>query len=368
MQFRAFIALCVAGFILAPTVSLGQNSCQQVKPWSLSGYAGNAEEGSGGDPNWQARLAAAPGPTTCAYTWEHPELGGWWYGYCYVTAYQCAPNQPANAVSETGPSCPRNAPVCEVSKPIDLTTGNTYIRQSDVRVPGLGGGLTLARRWNSLWPSSQAGTQVGMFGSNWRSTYEERVFVGSDGTLKYAREDGSFWSFWMNPSYVWQALAPANTGATITSGSTYWTVTFTDGQKRLFNNSSGSLAAIIDRNGNTTQLSYDSSNRLITVADAASRHLYFSYNNPSYSSQVTNVTSDMGISLSYTYDSQGRLITVTEPDSSTLSLQYNAQSLITAVTDSQGKTLESHTYDSLGRGLTSASAGGIETVTVSYSQ
>jgi YD repeat-containing protein len=70
--------------------------------------------------------------------------------------------------------------------------------------------------------------------------------------------------------------------------------------------------------------------------------------------------------LSYAYDDQGRLVTVTKPDHTTTSFQYDSNSLISAVLDSNGKVLESHTYDSSGRGLTSSRAGGAESVTVSY--
>lgn len=52
-------------------------------------------------------------------------------------------------------------------------------------------GLTLTRTWNSI---SQLGA-LPMFGPNWISTYEEQVFPGSDGTMKYARADGTMWSF-----------------------------------------------------------------------------------------------------------------------------------------------------------------------------
>jgi YD repeat-containing protein len=255
-------------------------------------------------------------------------------------------------------------PCLRAGKPICLADGDTYIEDVDVRIPGLSNGLTLVRTWNSVWPSSQSSSRVGLFGPNWRSTYEERVFVGSDHYIKYARNDGSFWSFGRRGN-AWNPTAPANITATLAEGPPYWTVTFQNGEQRRFETNTGHLVAIIDRNGNTTQLTYDSNLRLVTVTDPASRHLTFSYASPS-SYLVTGVTSDVGISLSYSYDGQGRLVQVTKPDLTTLSFTYNAQSLITAVTDSNGKILESHTYDAGGRGLTSSRAAGVEALTVTY--
>ena len=249
--------------------------------------------------------------------------------------------------------------------PICLADGNTYIEQTDVRIPGLSNGLSLVRTWNSQWPATQAAFQVGLFGPNWRSTYEERVFVGSDNYVRYARADGSFWSFGYGTNSTLVPVAPMNVVATLVQGSTNWTLTFQNGEQRLFDNNSGSLTAIIDRNGNTTTLTYDSTNRLNTVTDPASRHLNFGYANGN-SRLVTSVTADVGLTLSYAYDSQGRLSQVTKPDLTTISFQYDANSLISAVLDSNGKVLESHTYDSSGRGLTSSRAGGVEALTISY--
>jgi YD repeat-containing protein len=247
-----------------------------------------------------------------------------------------------------------------------LPTGDTFIEENDVSVPGLSSGLTLSRKWNSIWPSTQLAFQTGYFGPNWRSTYEERIFVGSDNYIKYSRSDGSFWSFaYAGAAYA--PVAPANVSATLTVdvNHTYWTLTFQNGEQRIFSYSSGSLTSIIDRNGNTTQLAYDGINRLVTVADPGGRHLYFGYqNNSSY--LITSVTSDVGISLSYTYDTQGRLSQVTEPDLTTVSFTYDSNSRIITVTDSAGKVLESHTYDSQGRGLTSSRANGVDAITVSY--
>ena len=285
---------------------------------------------------------------------------GWGYfvflSICTFPKPTCAP---AAAQNETCPTCPH------ASNPISLATGNTYVEQTDVRIPGLSNGLTLVRTWNSQWPSSQMASQIGVFGPNWRSTYEERVFLGSDGYMRYARGDGSFWSFGVG-GLGWLVAAPANAGATLVQGSTYWTLTLKSGEQRQFNLSSGSLTAIIDRNGNTTQLTYDGLNRLVTVTDPVSRHLTFTYaSNTSF--LITGVSSDVGgLSLTYAYDSQNRLSQVTKPDLTTLNFQYDSNSNITAVLDSNGKVLESHTYDSSKRGLTGSKANGVEAVTISY--
>lgn len=194
--------------------------------------------------------------------------------------------------------------------------------------------------------------------------------MGSDNYLKYARGDGSFWSFGASPSgnVTWALAAPQNVSATLTTPNTstpYWLITFQNGEQRKFDSTSGMLTAIIDRNGNTTTLTYDSANRLVTVTDPTSRHLTFAY--PTTSSHlVTGVSSDVGLSLSYSYDAQNRLSQVTSPDLTTVTFAYDSQSRITSVTDSSGKVLESHTYDSSGRGLTSARAAGVEAVTITY--
>jgi YD repeat-containing protein len=278
---------------------------------------------------------------------------------CEVVNAACAP---AAAPQEVCLSC--LIAQAFAALPVNLANGNTYIEETDVRIPGLGGGLTLARTWNSLWPSTQSAFQIGLFGPNWRSNFEERVFLGSDHYIKYARGDGSFWSFGVGGA-GWAVAAPANVSASLTSGSSYWTLTFQNGEQRHFDNISGKLTSIIDRNGNTTTLSYDSLSRLVTVTDPVSRHLYFSYGSGS-SYLVTSVTSDFGVSVSYSYDTSGRLLQVTEPDLSTLNFSYDSHSFISSVVDANAKVLESHTYDSTGRGLTSARANGVESVSVSY--
>jgi YD repeat-containing protein len=280
-----------------------------------------------------------------------------------VKKYSCAvpPKDPES-------TCTACKAAAEAAQPINLTTGDTYIMQTDVSVPGLGGGLQLTRTWNSILPAPQK-AYGGMFGMNWRTNLEQRLIYNTpDHYLRMTQSDGAVWSFATESAsntIVYRTIAPGNELTRVTSGDTVYSVAEKDGTKKLFSSSTGLLASIIDRNGNTTQLSYDSANRLITVTDAAQRHLYFSYSDNT-STLVATVTSDVGISLSYTYDAQGRLIKVTKPDSTAVSFDYDFNSMITAVKDNEGKALESHTYDANGRGLTSSRANGVESVTVTY--
>jgi YD repeat-containing protein len=261
--------------------------------------------------------------------------------------------------------------------PINLATGNTFITEQDLKIPGLGGGLTLTRTWNSRLRSSlQYG---GMFGPGWRSTYEEHIYIDADYTVAYARGDGSVWNFVYGSSTTFTPPVPANTYFTFgpaspakaTSslfyGPTTWTLVFENGEQRVFDVTTGNLLSVVDRNGNTTQLAYDASFRLTTVTDPVGRHIYFSYASPG-SYLVTSVTTDVGVSLSYFYDGEGRMTSYTKPDGTCISFQYGDPNptLITTVLDSNGIVLESHTYDSQARGLTSSRAGGAEAVTVSY--
>jgi YD repeat-containing protein len=251
--------------------------------------------------------------------------------------------------------------------PINLATGDTFIAQSDLSIPGLGGGLSLSRTWHSLFPFTESVPTSGMFGGNWRSTYEESIFVSPGGLVKYVRGTGGIWTLGL-VSLDWPLsyamVAPANGNLSLGYDGTFWTLTYNTGEKRIFN-AAGYLLSMSDRNGNTTQLTYDASNRLTTVTDPASRHLYFSYASPS-SNLVVGVSSDVGISLTYAYDGQGRLATVTKPDLTTISFQYDSNSLISAVLDTNGNVLESHTYDGELRGLTSSRAGGVDAITITF--
>jgi YD repeat-containing protein len=292
-----------------------------------------------------------PGAYNCQTT-------GPWSAMCDIPTYQCS-------------AAP--CPTCNGAKgggPIDLASGNTDISEADVRLPGLGGGLTLSRTWNSQNPA------IGMFGLGWTSNVEEKVYLGADNLVKQLRQDGSVWSFGFS-SYgtdsntsIFLLAGPKNGNIMAQVDASKWTFVQKSGEQKTFDRATGVPLSSTDRNGNTTTFSYDTANRLVTMTDPASRHLYFSYTTYMVGglsvSLVTGVSSDFGTSLSYQYDTAGRLVKVTKPDNTFVTFEYDSANFITAVKDSDGKVLEAHTYDTQGRGLTSSKAGGVEGITVSY--
>src|SRR4029077_7141666 len=111
------------------------------------------------DPGMQASLSVSPVPTP----WQ-------------------SPNQ------EPDPRCCSDGGYG--GKPINFLNGNTWITQRDYSIPGLGGGISLERTWNSLWQRMQPFEQSGIFGDSWRSTFEEHIQTQTGGNVKYWKGDG----------------------------------------------------------------------------------------------------------------------------------------------------------------------------------
>jgi RHS repeat-associated protein len=263
--------------------------------------------------------------------------------------------------------------------PINVTNGNTWIAQQDYSIPGLAGGLKLTRTWNSLWSLTNPPEQAGIFGNSWRSTFEERIQSLSGGVVKYWKSSGSSLFYTYNSfSGAYNLTAPLNdqTSLSFDSVNSRWIVTEKNGTQRIFNNA-GYLTSIVDLNGNTITINADANNqnRIASVTDASGRVLTFNYANASYPRLCTSISDSVGTFTTYNYDfASGRLTQVVYPDGSQLNYQYNSSvsnTLISKVTDSLGKTIEAHTYDSQRRGLTSQQANDssgrpVTKVTITY--
>jgi RHS repeat-associated protein len=271
-------------------------------------------------------------------------------GSGYVTV-DTSGSAPTGSSLDLGPDSPRSGCEGQCGSPINLTNGNTWVQADDYELPGLGGGISLRRTWNSEWLNNSPWIQAGMFGDSWQSSYEKRIQVLSGGTqARYWRGDGSAWLFTNNKG--WTLTSPPDERATLASSRSGFTITLRDGSQEQYN-SNGVPTAFLDRNGNQTTLTYDTSNRLSSVKDAASRVLQFNYD-PVFTQQVKTIQDAIGTIATYA-------------DNSVVNYNYDANGLLLGVTDQLGKVLESHTYDSQRRGLSTQRANGVDSLTVGYS-
>jgi RHS repeat-associated protein len=277
--------------------------------------------------------------------------------------------QPIGPPADLGPCKKR----CEanVGAPINVTNGNVWLQGRDFSVPGLGGGLELVRTWNSLWQDQAYPELAGMFGDSWRSTYEERLAFPTAVAVQYWRSDGSAWTFaYTGSGGIYAMSSPTDEHASLQfdTVSNQYTLTLADGTKRLFNQL-GYLVALLDRNSNRTDVTYDASNRITQVTSAGAQSIRFHYDDAAHARQATSVEDSTGVIASYTYGAQSVLSSVTYADNTSMTFLYGDprnRTLITEVKDGAGVRLEAHTYDGGLRGLTSTRALGADQVTVTY--
>lgn len=270
-----------------------------------------------------------------------------------------------NNPSPQGPTPNCDKGIC--GSPINLMNGNVWVSQVDYSLPGIGGGLNITRTWNSLWANNSPVQETGMFGESWRSTYEERLTVTTGTSAQYWRANGDSWKFsWdsVSASYLSTDPPAANANVVFNTTTTLYTLTFHDGSQRIFNNS-GYLTQIIDRNGNTATVNYDQFHRITSVVDAANRSVTFSYSGY----QVASMSDSTGTIATYTYGGTSPNYTLTKvayPDGSAINYSYDSSNQLLSVTDGAAHTIETHTYDTKRRGLTSVRGAGADNITLSY--
>lgn len=103
------------------------------------------------------------------------------------------------------------------------------------------------------------------------------------------------------------------------------------------------LSKVIDPQGNTLTLNYDSEMRLLSLTDAIGRQTTFTYGLSGQPLLVTQITDPFGRSASLTYDSSGRLNSITDVLGLTSTFTYDANSLVDALTTPYGTTSFAYT-------------------------
>jgi RHS repeat-associated protein len=239
---------------------------------------------------------------------------------------------------------------CDAQKdwpfPVNTRTGNYWTRATDLAVAGTGPALSFTRTY-----ASQSITEtLGALGVGWQHIYATRVITpGAPGSepntiivlspennrLRYADLGGGHYAAW--PGVY----------STLQQGSGVYTQTLRTQAQYVFNATTGRLQAISDGQGRALSLTYNGSNQLTQVADAAdaTRVLHLSYDGSGHIQSV-----DDGVrSVSYSY-SNDDLVAVTDVMGRTTSYGYHSTPspthLLTSITDPIGQVVEQVGYDS----------------------
>jgi YD repeat-containing protein len=305
------------------------------------------------------------------------------------------PTPPAvkNPPESSARSTPSKKPeICErpqdgkqTPKPIIPATGEKILAQADYTGQGADA-LNLVRHYRSSWAGGiDRGLAVDP-GLTRAWSHNHAVSIKQEGTAGTAGGvtrvifgDGNVRTFsWNVTSSSWDAGNSADSLTANTTGLLY---------KRLDDDSlwqfdaAGKLLTVTQRNGWVNTYTYSTAysaiapaaNLLVSVSNQFGRSLSFAYNGVS---QLVSVTASDGQVTSYTYDGTtviSHLTTVSYPGlaGGTASRTYHYENttytqMVTGITDERGVRLATIAYDSQGRAISSAYAGGADLYAVSY--
>lgn len=261
-----------------------------------------------------------------------------------------------DGATDFGETCPA------VGRPVNVTNGNMYLQQTDYRLPGVGDGLEITRTYNSRMQ------RAGIFGYGWSTTLDESINAYGTTFLRLNLPDAR--AVYFSRSSTSAPYLPRQPldfyGQIVKNSDTTYTLTFKDGRIHQFN-AAGKLVSLTDRNNNVITLTYDANSNPVTVTDTSGRTLTLTYD--SYG-KVGSIADSMGTIATYTHTTFGRLTRVTYADGSKFNFTtvFSGNNMyIGTVKDALNNVIESHTYDSQGRALTSEIAGnGTEKYTLNY--
>jgi RHS repeat-associated protein len=231
--------------------------------------------------------------------------------------------------------------------PCDTATGEFWLSESDLTVPGRGPPLDFKRTYSSIAAPVSASRPLGY---GWTHSYAMSLTEAPSGNVVIEQENGSTVRFtedggdYEAPSRVLASLEKNTDGS--------WT--FTRRKRTEFRfDEEGRLQAQEDLNGNRTELAYDTAGRLQTITGASGRELELAYNT---ANRIESVTDSANREVSYAYNSAGELTDVTDAGGGEWAYTYDSGHRILTVTDPRGKAKVTNTYDSATRIATQTDA------------
>ena len=290
-------------------------------------------------PASPARTAASASPQSGAAVALGPSTGT-------VALLAAAPT----VAKGTGPV--RNATTIDftlgdrVKVSINVGSGNLLVRRSDLSLPGVTGNVTLGAAYNSLLIGSDL--PGGAAGTAWRTRtgVDVRLIKADDASVTYVAEDGVVGRFVASGSGY---TTPKEFKASLAVDGTGWRLTENETGRRLYFTSAGNLDRWIDRNNNTTDVVYDSSNRMTKIMStrgtAKNRTAVVGYDSSGRISEYRQDGSDgTSRTVSYGYDAAGNLATVTDAIGGVTRWEYDSSRNLTAIVEPNGNRT-TVTYD-----------------------
>ncbi len=218
------------------------------------------------------------------------------------------------------------------------------------RVGALPAGITLY--YNSLDPAN------GALGRGWSHGYDSSLKQNSNGSVLISEPNWKYKYYTLqNGAYVGQ---PGNYSTLVKKADGTFTLTSREGQVTTFA-SSGKLASISDRNGNTLKLDY-SGNNLSSVTDSSERTVNFAYDASNHLTSITDPSGNV-----YTFSVGGNSLTsVSQPDGGIWKYTYDANGYMLTKTDPLGN-VSGYGYDGKHRAISSSDPEG-RTRSIAYPQ
>ena len=302
-------------------------------------------------------------------------------------ARSCAsPAEPASLTAALPPTA--------VGNPVDVVTGNKYLRAIDLALPAtdtldlsqvasadlasragaarfaqdeaplaLADGVTLGVGWRTDAPLALAFTRhynarnafARSLGPGWSHAFDTRLVERAvRAEVQIVQGDGRRIVLRAGGKRRWRGVDPADGIVVRTGPGGGWTWRWPGGRELHFD-ALGRLARIVGADGDALQIVRDASGRIGAVRDHAGRRLRMQYR----ASRLVAVTATGLGTVRFDYDAHGRLVSATHPDGRIVRYRYDdprAWERLTAVVDADGRE-SAYRYDDGGRVVFSRGIG-----------
>jgi YD repeat-containing protein len=269
-----------------------------------------------------------------------------------------------------GYSCRYQPKTPAVGKPVNIGSGEVML---DLPLFSLGnpvGTFDFAMHYHSAQPVYSTLAQETGYGWTHPFTETIRRVAGTDDFLHHIAGDGAEAIYRKSGTDTWVPFRPAGLVTTIAVSGGNYRLQSPDGSSRSFHPTTGRLLAITDRWGNAITGQYDANGNLTAIVDPFGRTVQTVETN----GFLTQIVLPGGATWNFGY-SGGQLTDIRDPLHPTTgpawrSFTYAANRagvprLLTEMRD-DASVIETHTYDTEDRAITSTAGPGREEITIEY--